>query len=310
LLAIFADQSIPAKLVRYGLLAALLSLLFFIQFDTTYSLLINALIDATHVVVFFVAGWVFFPLISGSTTRRVITLFLITVIASFAIEVIQETVGRAFQWSDIARNLLGIAMSLALRTKSNACTKSTKVIANSFVVALIFVFLFAHITLGRLIAAQIYLYTNSPVLADFNYPFETAVWQPDNAKISLTNGKLQVATVSGKKYAGTVFQDFPADWSEYQQLHVNIENLQPQPLLLTIKITDSHHDQGIQHYDERFNQSLTLAPGANHYYFSLETIHAAPKNRVLDLTEVSKISFFLNKLSKGERFLIDDIYLQ
>ena len=89
-----------------------------------------------------------------------------------------------------------------------------------------------------------------------------------------------------------------------------LENPQTESIFLTIKITDEQHDLGVHHYDERFNQRLTLRPGVNHFKLELDSIRLGPKNRELNLNQVSRISFFLSEPSNGEQFLIDEIYLE
>ena len=293
------NQSQRKKIILYGLIACLLLSLFFIPLQTADSLLVNELVDASHIIAFMGISWFFFPLFPGSNIRKCIVFLLITMVLSVAIEVVQETVGRAFQWSDITRNFLGLGIGIAIRVGFNF-----------FLIGLLVLLIIERFALLQLFAAHTYFHYNAPILASFNHKFEIVTWRPDRAEITLKGGKLLTLTKPNEIYSGAHFQDFPSKWEEYQQLFLILENPQTESIFLTIKITDEQHDLGVHHYDERFNQRLTLRPGVNHFKLELDSIRLGPKNRELNLNQVSRISFFLSEPSNGEQFLIDEIYLE
>ena len=298
-----------AKLIRYGLLALCFLPLFFIRIQGTGSPFIGELLDGAHIGVFFVVSWILFPLISGSHLRKSLYLITITAIASILIEGIQESVGRAFQMADIMRNFIGLALGLSLRIRLKAKTTNAKKWSNWAFLLFVIVFFIERYPLFKLITAQAYFRINAPVLADFDYEFEMGNWQANYARIGYEDGALVLFTTPEKHFSGVFFRDFPADWRGFSALHLEIENSQTTAKALTLKITDLTHDLGPHHYDERYNRSFVLQPGENHITVSLDDVEYAPKSRLLNISEISRIDLFLSEPGSGEVFRIDKIYL-
>lgn len=302
-------KSRRAKLIRYGLFALCFMPLFFIRIQSNGSPFVGELLDGAHIGVFFVVGWVLFPLISGTFTRKSIYLVVITAIASLLIEGIQESVGRAFQVDDIIRNFIGLALGLSLRIRLKSTTPESKRFANIGFAICVTIFLVERFPLVKLMAAQAYFRINAPVLADFDHEFEMMNWKANYSQIAYENGALVLYTTPDKHYSGVFFRDFPADWRRYSTLHVKIENVQDSPQTLTLKITDLTHDLGVHHYDERFNQAFILKPGENHITVAIDDIERAPKSRLLNISEISRVDLFLSEPGNGEIFRIDELYL-
>lgn len=297
------------RTLRYAIAALCLIPLFFIKFEITASPFFAEVLDAGHIVVFFIFGWLAFPKISGGTKRRILILVLITLIASFLVEITQEWVGRAFQFQDIVRNYLGLGLSIALRLYFLTSKKAIKLYASLALFVFVGLLGFERSTLINLTLGKAYFYFNMPTLADFTYPFEAANWEGNYADIEYTEGGLLVKTESSRAFSGAFFRDFPSDWRQYQKLHLVIKNMQAKPLAITLKITDLQHEIGLKHYDERYNGEFTLLPGMNQFVIELSTIQTAPKLRNLDMEKVQRVELFLSHVSNGDRFMIKALHL-
>lgn len=306
----FRSQSRKAKLIRYGLVALCFLPLFFVRLQSLGSPFINELSDGAHIGIFFVVGWVLFPLISGHLLRRSIFLLIITALASVVIEGIQDTVGRAFQWEDILRNFIGIGLAITLRCRLYAKTSQDKRITSTLFILFVLGFLYERFVLINLIILQVFFQVSAPVMADFNYEFEASSWKANYARITYEPGQLRVFTTPNRHYSGVFFRDFPMNWRRHDHLVVKLKNFQTTPLAITVKVTDRMHEQGLHHYDERYNGSFTLLPGTNELFIPLADIEAAPKSRLLNLSEVARVDFFLTEKAQGEEFAIDYIALQ
>ncbi|MDM7862109.1 hypothetical protein QTP81_16005 [Alteromonas sp. ASW11-36] len=304
------SQSRRAKLIRYGLVAVCFLPLFFVRIQSVGSPFINELLDGAHIGVFFIVGWVLFPLISGHVARRSLFLLFITALASIAIEGIQDTVGRAFQWADILRNFIGMGLAITLRWRLYVSTPSDKKLAGMMFFVIVAVFVYERFALAKLVALQAYFQINAPILASFDYSFEASSWQGNYALIEYTPGKLNVFTTADRHFSGVFFRDFPMNWQGYEHLIIRLENPNASPIRVTVKITDRMHEVGVHHYDERYNGGFTLSPGSNELIIPLTEIENAPKSRLLNLGEVARIDFFLSDKAQGEQFAIDYVALQ
>ncbi|WP_124748951.1 hypothetical protein [Alteromonas facilis] len=297
-------------MARYAVVALCFLPLFFIHIESYGSPFINALLDGAHIGVFFVVAWAVFPLIGGRIRRRIVILFAATAVASLAIEGIQDTVGRAFQWSDILRNLIGLGLGIALRTRLHVSSRQHKRWANSAILLFIAMFMFERATLLKLVAGQAYFLIKAPVLASFDYPFEAINWGAHGAEMHVENGTLRVSTLPNRMYAGVSFKDFPAQWLNFNSIEVIVENPQDKPVEMTLKITDREHEMGIHNYDDRYNGRLLIAPGLNKLTIPLSDIETAPLHRALNLQQVARIDLFLSQRSNGESFFLHHLALQ
>lgn len=294
---------------RYIFLALCLAPLFFIRFQHTASPFIAELLDVGHIGVFFILGWFAFPLVSGGVIRRISVLIVAVFAASILIEGVQEAVGRAFQWHDIASNYLGLGLSIALRTYLTEYSMKLKRTAIcSFIVLFVVVFIECQ-TFLKLAAGKVYFQVNAPVLADFKYAFELANWTPNFAKIEIVDSGLLVETEAEPRFSGANFRDFPSDWRQYQTLNLVIDNLESEPMALTLKITDLKHEIGRHDYDERYNGSFKLLPGSNNIAVDLSLIENAPKSRLVNMAEVKRIELFTSKTGGIQKFKIQTLYL-
>lgn len=295
--------------LRYFLVALCFVPLFFIRFQHTASPFFAELLDVGHIGVFFVVGWFALPMLAGGLLRKILVLITIVFLASIIIESLQEFVGRAFQWIDIARNYMGLGLSIALRTYFTTKGVRSKVTAVLGFVLLSVITLFECQTFLKLAAGKIYFQVKAPILADFKYQFEVESWKTKFARLELTDTGLLVQTEVERSFSSVFFRDFPSDWREFQKLHIDIENLQSQPLILNLKITDLEHEIGLHHYDERYNGVLNLSPGNNSFIIDLSAVKQAPKNRPVNMAEIKRIELFLNDLRGDVKFRIKTLYL-
>ena len=307
--SLIVSMDFMRRILLYSCLSVSFACLFLIRFESTASPFISELLDAGHIGVFFIFGWLLLPKISGDLKRRISVLVLVTMIASFTIEITQELVGRAFEWLDIVRNYLGLGLGVALRSYFLTSVKSNRRRAILACLGLIVLIFLATNRLLQLAVGQVYFQINMPVLADFKHQFETANWQGRYAKIRYTDAGLLVEADSTKKFSGAFFHDFPSNWSDYQNLHINIHSRQPDVLSLTLKITDLEHERGSHHYDERYNGKLSLLPGNNQFAIPLSVIQSAPKHRNLDMQQIKRLELFLTDADDSDSFVIESLYL-
>lgn len=104
----------PLALSMAGLFL-LLSALFFIPLPTEFRTQFgSALLNTGHIVFFSLFAMAFYPFTKGKNRTRIPRFILLVFILSIAIEAIQSSVGRAFQWGDVYRNLLGAVLGISV----------------------------------------------------------------------------------------------------------------------------------------------------------------------------------------------------
>jgi len=69
------------------------------------------------------------------------------------------------------------------------------------------------------------------------------------------------------------------------------------------------HTESAQLYSDRFNRRHLLKQGWNRVSISLDDISGAPKNRVLNLSEVWGIGLFSYNLGTQEKLYLDQLVL-
>lgn len=296
--------------MRYAVVTLLILPWFFIRIDAYGSPLINELLDGGHVGVFFILGWALFPLLQRSRMRNSLILLGLTLVVSFAIELIQDQVGRAFQYEDIVRNFLGMGLSLSLRLLLVAKSLRAKVSSASLLLVVMLLCFLELAPLLRLLAGQAYFVAQRPVLASFDYAFERQNWSATRSLLTQKDGSLWITSNPGSRYSGAMFRDFPKDWSGYTQLNIELENPEAAGYEITVKITDFTHDKGQHSYQQRFNYRIELTPGADNIEIPMSLIKSGPVDRELDLSHINRIEIFFSDAGESRSFVIHHLELK
>jgi VanZ family protein len=82
------------------------------------------------------------------------------------------------------------------------------------------------------------------------------------------------------------------DWRGYRALAFTVVSALDHPVALNIRIHDVHHDN---RFRDRFNRTLTIAPGANQVVIAIDDIRRAPDRREMDLSQVRAILLFVHR---------------
>ena len=298
-----------ARILRYAIVTLLILPWFFVRIDAYGSPLVNELLDGGHIGVFFILGWALFPLLQRSRLRNSVILLSLTLVVSFAIELIQDQVGRAFQYEDIVRNFLGMGLSLSLRLLLVAKSVRAKVSSTGLLLTVLLLCVLELAPLLRLLAGQAYFVAQRPVLASFEYAFERQNWSATRSTLEQKTGALWITSKSGAPYSGTMFRDFPKSWRAYSALAVTLENPGQDAYELTLKITDLKHDKGQHSYQQRFNLRINLEPGLQTLEVPISDIENGPVDRLLNLDEINRIEVFFSHKGDARTFVIHDLAL-
>ncbi len=107
-------------------------------------------------------------------------------------------------------------------------------------------------------------------------------------------------------YPGIVLNNFDPDWSEYDVLRFDVYNQENIPLRLTIRIDDTMDPS----YSNRYNNTITLNPGANHISIPLNSLVTSGTNRKLNLLSIERVSLFLVQPKEKRTLYLDNLHLE
>lgn len=156
-----------------------------------------------------------------------------------------------------------------------------------------------------------------PVVADL-----TAGWQ----KPFLSIGRAELASVpappewqemAGEEVAQLTFLDMPwpgvmvrepfRDWSGYASLRFQAWSELEAPVEVFLRVEDARRNRA---HPDRFNGSFIVVPGLNDFEVSLETIAAGPRERRLDLADISQFGLFSRRPGASFELYLSRFWLE
>jgi len=245
----------------------------------------------------------------------------ISLLVGVVIELIQSlTYGDASE-TDIVRDLAGIIVGLGLYASTDpelqtSGVKSGKRIRVGIVMLSLCVFAASMFQLAFLSVAYMQRTSAFPVvvdlMADWTKPFlrlkHASIRLPESGEIGI-DGEGQLARVDFKSgiYPGISIIETSPDWTAYGVLTIEVYSKLMQSFELVLKIQDDQHNFA---YSDRFNTTLTINKGLNHFGIQLEDIKQAPAGREMNMTRMKEITLFSVRPIKGLTFYVGDIRLE
>ncbi len=298
------------------LLAATLFILLFVGGpDDTASRSISSFWNLGHIVLFFIITHLLLTAPSPLSPRPFITqclaVMLFTLILGGLVELFQWGIGRTMDSTDLMRNFIGSSLRLFLPgiNRPQLAQRPYQLLQGLSLLAVAM----ALLPLATAVLDEQRAIKQWPVLAEFEHSLELQRWSANgNAALSMDRKiffsgeqalRVQLGTA---EYSGINFEYFPADWSTYTQLVLNIHNPEPQALTVTCRIHDRQHNQ---QFNDRFNQSYQLHQGWNRISINLDNVANAPFSRRVDLTEVGGLGIFVSNQARPRVITVDTIYL-
>ncbi len=266
----------------------------------SHTMLAQNLQNLLHIPLFAVLSLVFIRLFSGVFQKPLalyLTVVIIALLAGALIEVLQGFTGRPFSGTDIIRDMIGTGIGIVVHAW---LVKRLTWPA----VMIIILALMAKDSYQFALMLQHYHARNAafPLLLDLN-----AAWSATFSGLRLAERNRDLVIYKAGAYPGlSVLEPYP-DWRGYRALVFVVENLEESPVQLVLRVHDADHN--FQHAD-RFNKAFRLSPGINAYRIPLKAIASSPQQRVLDLSRVGEIIFFIPKVSSDTRLRFDHIGLE
>lgn len=245
-------------------------------------------------------------LVPLNTLARWLTVTLLVVLLSLAIEAIQSQVGREANWQDGLRNLIGAWFGLFWGQRARPA-----------------------VWLGRLGASLLLLWQLSglaqtalghwqrlerfPVLSDFESERQLLDWSGNIERVQepVAQGQFSLALHLGTaRYSGGGLDHLVGDWSGYDYLNFELYHPGEEPLPFTLRINDTQHDLNDGRYEDRFNQRFSAQPGWNSYRIALKDVRSAPEGRAMNMTSIQRLEFFATELPEENIIYLDNLRLE
>jgi hypothetical protein len=247
----------------------------------------------------------------------VITLisFLYCIILGGAIELLQSKIGRSADMHDLYRDGLGGFLALSIYIYQQKQQIKLQYVKNILVFISVLLVCIDQIKLYNVIKIDIDARSNFPYLSDFENPNELKQWSGKSLNLSskyVLTGlySMEVKLSSKTKHSGFSLKHMPSDWEGYTYLLINIYNPNQETFKISTRITDFDHDLNSQSYNNRYNKHFILEANQwNNIKIKLEDIKNSPKNRKLDLSNMSQLGLFTSGLKSDKTIYLDGITL-
>jgi VanZ family protein len=299
-------------LLPLGLL--LISSLFFIGGpDASSPLVFFYLWDLGHVVFFFSLVLCIHLIRPLAFWQDWLLILVAVLLLGIAIELVQKHIGRNASWDDVLYNLYGVFLGLGLSGGS---------ISNKFLLTAIrclsVALLVPALWMTSYVAySDLRMRGQFPVINNFENDYElrqvVRIGRSvrEQSPAFATNGNYSLAVNLGtEKYSGIKWIGRYGGWDNYSRFAIDIYNAGDSPFDLVIKIADLQHDSGENLITDRFNRSVTLAPGHNSIHINLGEIHAAPAGRAMQMNKINCLEIFTVSLDAPRVIYVDYVRLE
>jgi len=241
-----------------------------------------------------------------------VTVFCLGV--GISIEAIQHVIGRTYDTKDVVNDLYGgyLGLLIYIALHSTATSTVTRFATIPFIVVILAIVLSPLVTA---IEYRLAMEKAFPVLADFETSDEWTRWETNLADVYVdekrmrTGKKSMLVEFKPGEYPTISLTDFPRDWEGFDSLDFSIFNPTALTTNIILKIYDRQHTKSGYSYSDRFNRELTLQAGWNDFSILLKELQSAPKDRLMELSDIASYSLFFHNLQKPTRISLDSLQL-
>ncbi len=183
-----------------------------------------------------------------------------------------------------------------------------------FVLAILSVGVISAMPLGGALFDEVRIRRVFPLLSGFETSGELSRWQAETEIVRVENpvreGRFALRLpLTTDMYSGIGLKYFFRNWQGMKGLSLSIYNPEQSELRLTFRVHDRQHVEGEQVYADRFNRSLTMQPGWNDVFISMDDIKNAPVGREMDLGSIYGFGLFASGLEEERVVYVDEVRL-
>jgi hypothetical protein len=229
--------------------------------------------------------------------------------AGLLTEVIQKPLRRDASWGDVFEDVLGVVCALALHAAFNRRSPMRGAARGAMVLvalACFTVYVTPIVNMGR---AYLHRASHFPVLATFDSGAQLLWIVGYGVSREIRDGALDV-TFESRRFPGISFFEPVPDWSRFKTLVIDVENPDTQVLHLGVQAYDQGRHRG-RRYSDRFNRRFELAGGERRVIrIALEDIRHGPRNRLMNMTQVSDVTLLRSQESGSQRLRLHHMRLE
>ncbi len=278
--------------------------------------LYRALWDLGHIPFFTLASYVVVRVLRTRINLSGLSWVLIllggALLLGSLVEFIQMFVGRSVSMRDVFSDFVGAYIVCALYSPLH---RQSSALFKWFLRGSLAILLgFALVPLAAESYDHVLAHRQFPVLAGFEQPTETTRWkgEVDYERVRFNAAAQSYALrvrFDGQGYEWLSLWHFPRDWRDYDWLRFSVFN-DGEAFDINLRIHDEPYVRSEMVYSDRYNQRLTLEAGWNHFAVPLEEIERGPATRLMDMSQVWAVWFFVHDLGREASLYLDDIRLE
>lgn len=163
-----------------------------------------------------------------------------------------------------------------------------------------------------------YLHRNStfPVICDFDSYWGKRFLTTESARLKIVSppsamksaiGEVGQLNLRAGEYPGFGIKEPYPDWMDYRTLRADVYSPLDTAVNIRVRVEDAYHDGDLT---DRFNRTLSIAPGENQIVIPLPDIRLAPDGREMDTGAIAALHFFAVGLQRPITLYFDNIRLQ
>lgn len=246
-----------------------------------------------------------------SAWTQFLLAFAVAVALGVLTELVQFVVKRDPSWVDVRSDVFGAAAFLGVAAAFDRRFSSTcRVGGMAVAIVLLVLHSIPLVTMMRAYALRESIF---PVLAEFQSPRSQYFVNRQGTLVSIEALPAQYADSGDEKALRVKFLpgDWPGvdlyepspDWRGHQSLTLDIVNPTDEPLSLTLRTHDVHHNNA---FEDRFNRRFEVDPHTRaNVRMPMAEIEAAPHGRQMDLQHMADVLIFRNQGSRAaEMYLV------
>lgn len=253
---------------------------------------------------------------NASAWSQYFIAFAVAVTLGGLTELAQFVVKRDPSWYDLRSDVMGAAAFLGLAAAFDSRLRHfTKIGGMLLAVVLLVVHSLPAITMGRAYERREAIF---PALAGFADRRDVYFLKPQWSTIEIaalppvyasSKGEMGLhVTLLGGDWPGVDFYEPAPDWRGFRTLSMDIVNPTDQPLHLTIRIHDTHHNN---EFTDRFNRKFEVAPHARSTVrLPVIDIESAPQSRRMDLQQMADFLIFRGPDATATEFYVVSVRLE
>jgi hypothetical protein len=272
--------------------------------------------NSGHIIAFWLWTYLMltrWPNLATRSFRQQAVIGMVTVIViSFAMEGIQNVMGRTFSFYDIRKNIVGAAAALCFTIPGRK--HLNKMIRTGIQIIVLAALLFELAPFARATVDDIIMFRQFPVLCSFETPFEKKRWR-SNTTLRIDRNIKKEGRASLKVhpnfdvYTRATLFSLARNWTGFRFLELDLYNPLSKAIYIRLAVHDElFHRRGYQKKD-RFVRSYTLPHGWNHIRIPIEEIRTAPSERKMQMADIKEIMVLVWQYGEYRAIYIDGLKL-